>query len=209
MPTQLMGLLFAPSASAPSVLGGTVYAQFGGESGVNSPYMVGINAANGQQAFSTSYQAQYGYANQPTVIGNQVFGIAGYYGGVQGYNAITGATSWSTSLPQQTSFIPAADSTNIYIYMGSGNSSPGPQVATFYAINRATGVIAYTITNPAGGLLGTASVVLGSQNDALVLTTNSNLVSFNLANHTINWQTNVTPTGTIAVSNGKRIRSYK
>ncbi len=136
---------FGSAGSAPSVSGNTVYVQFGGHSGVSGgnstqyPYMVGLDSATGTQRFATSYAAQWGYPNQPTVQGNGVFAAAGYYGGMRGYDAAGGGVLWDAGLPQQTNYIPAADANFVYLYLGPGSASPGPEVATFYAIDRNTG----------------------------------------------------------------------
>ena len=204
---------YGTSASRTSVAGNDVYAQFGGHSGISGgnstqyPYMVGINSATGQQAFATNYAAQWGYPNQPTVDSNGVFAHAGYYGGFEDYGPASGSVLWTnTSMPQQTNYIPAADSTDLYVYMGTEGSSPGPSIATFYALKRSTGAIDYTITDPLGGGPANASnVVLGSQNDALASATENGQVvlSFNLANHTIRWRASVNVTGQMAVADGK------
>jgi PQQ-like domain len=199
---------FTP-ASAPSILGGVVYSQFGGNSTIsggtqaNWANMVGLRAANGQQIFATPYASQFTTGNQPTISGNQVFGIAGVFGGMQGYNASTGATQWFAQLPQQVQLIPAADASNLYIYFGI----PGGG-SKLYAINQVTGAIAYTIPDPLGFATPTnANVVLGNQNDALVhgaLTSASgDIISFDLSNQAIRWRVDVNATGDMAVVNGK------
>ena len=204
---------YGGTASAPSLMGNNVYVQFAGHSAVNGvplPTMVGINATTGQQSFATTYSAQWGYPNQPTVQGASVFGQAGYNAGMQGYNAVTGSTLWNTSLPIQNWYVPAADASNLYVYMGYASPSMGPAVGTLYAINQATGAIAYTIKNlgDTGYSPSTSNaknVVLGAQNDALVASIESNktyIVSFDLVHQSIRWQTQVNATGAMAVANG-------
>jgi hypothetical protein len=205
--------------SAPSVGNGQVYIQFSGHSGISGgnptqyPYMVGVNATTAGQTFATDYAAQWGYANQPTVAGNQVAGHAGYYGGMKAYNGTTGTQNWSiTNLPQQTHYIPAADATHLYVYMGEASASPGPSVGTFYAINRTTGAITYTITNPLddGRMFALAqNVVLGGQNDAIApairdfFANQYEVLSFDLVSRNIRWRVPYRATGVIAVADGK------
>ena len=176
----------------PSVFGNDVYAQFGGASSSatsnTAAYMVGINSSTGQQIFATGYTAQFGYPNQPSVDSSAIFDPAGYYGGFQSYNALTGAVNWTnTSLTTQTGYIPAADSTDAYIFFQG-----------FNAFNRITGALDYTI---GGGISnGLNNVVIGSQHDALV-----GVTDYDLLNHVVRWRANVSPTGQPARSGRKSL----
>ncbi len=212
-------------ASPPSVLGNTVYAQFDGITGATdpsvTPYIIGLNSSNGQQLFATSYSAEVGGPNQPTIQGNAVFGWAGYYGGMQAYNGTTGATLWNANLPPQDQLIPAADSKDVYVYLGANGTNPGPSIGTLYARNEFSGTTDYTIQNGLDSVGGqqnyNQNVVLGGQNDALATAKQSNtgvyVVSYNLGTRNVAWRdlfstlygvsVYYTSTGAMAATGGK------
>ncbi|MGL4419137.1 MAG: PQQ-binding-like beta-propeller repeat protein, partial [Gemmataceae bacterium] len=197
--------------SAPAVADGKVYVQKGGSSGNSGnpsqfPRAVGIDASNGEQIFNTSYNNQFGSNNQPTLHSGNMIAHGGTFGGLYSWNGTTGSQQWFTGgqgspggLPFQNDTIVAANSTHIFTYFGEASASPGPAIGTFYALNRTTGTLAYTITNSLdGGNIsgGLSAPLLGDNNDAFVLTrsttrfgtTATDLVAFNLTNQTIRWR---------------------
>lgn len=215
---------YGGGASAPSVQGNMVYAQFGGHSGISGgnptqyPYMVGLNATTGAQVFDNFYAAQWGYANQPTVTANGVFAHAGYYGGFRGYNSSTGTTLWTnTAMPQQTWTVPAADNSRIYLFLGEAGASPGPSSATFYAINQSNGAVGFSFIDPVGASPQYTQLALGGLNNALVRGGGSpagpEIISFNLAAGGVLWRSPMLSSGALAVDaarvyvpSGDRIR---
>ena len=164
----------------------------------------------GQTTFSTTFGGQWDETSRPTVLGNQVTALGGYYGGISAYDAKTGATQWSIGMPQQFGFIPAMDAQRIYIYYGAASASPGPQISTLYALNRSTGKIDYTIQNPSDPFTtysSISSVTLGGLNDALAIgNTDYNgpkqVTDFDLQNHTIKWNRGLNAVNALAVANG-------
>src|SRR5205823_3254822 len=91
-------------------------------------------------------------------------------------------------------------------------ATPGPSFGTLYAIDRSTGKVAYTIQNSLdrdhfyAAYRTTQNVVLGSQNDALVVVLDNtvvDVVSFDLGAKSIRWRTSMTATGAMAVADGK------
>lgn len=204
------------AVSAPSLGEDRVYVHKYGSSivyGGNSwqyPYLMGMDADTGEVKFTTTHAGQTDSGSRPTVLGNQVVSLGGAYGGMNAYDASTGASQWFTGLPQQYYSIPAMDEQRVYIYYGDGEFSPGPQVSTFYAIDRQTGSIQYTIQNPTDfstTYSSISSVVLGGQNDALVIcgTTSSSvkqITSFNLAQQGIKWSRGLNAVNALAVTGG-------
>jgi outer membrane protein assembly factor BamB len=90
--------------------------------------------------------------------------------------------------------------------MGSASGIPGPEIGTFYAIDRSTGNLAFTIHNPDDrNSLYKGTVFLGSQNDAITLTNGAaglTLVSFDLDQQTIRWQSAGNYLSTVAIDRG-------
>ena len=151
-----------------------------------------MNSATGSVVFATTYSAQWGAGSRPTATDGQVFVPGGYYGGLNSYNALTGANQWLATVNQQYGWIPAADTSRVYVYMGSASASPGPYTGTLYAFDRSTGHSAFTIQNPDDKFtLYNGTVFLGGQNDAITLTNGSaglTLVSFDLNQQNIRWR---------------------
>jgi hypothetical protein len=195
---------FAGSVSAPSVSGNIVYVHDFGDSDISGgtprqyPRLVGVNASTGQIQFATTHEGQGDSGSRPTVLGNQVVALGGYFGGMDSYDASTGTHQWFTAFPQQYGFIPAMDQQHVYVYYGSIGGSP--LFGTLYVLDRSSGEIDYTIQIPSDRYsTGTiSSVALGGQDDALIINSTSynvdegsdgrnQLTSFDLQHHTIKW----------------------
>lgn len=195
--------------SAPTTGNGMVYVDQTGESDAppsERPYVYGLSSATGSIVFATTYSAQWGAGSRPTVADNQVFVPGGYFGGLNSYNALTGANQWFATVNQQYGWIPAADTSRVYLYLASGGGAPGPETGTFYAFNRSTGSLAFTIQNPDDkSELFNGTVFLGGQNDAVTLTSGSaglTLVSFDLNQQAIRWRSAGNYSGSIAIDQG-------
>jgi hypothetical protein len=204
---------FVPYASSglssPSVGNGKVYVHQWGHSGISGgnasqyPYVFGLNATTGKIEFATSHSGQWSSGSRPTVADTQVFAAGGYYGGLDGYDGQSGSRNWFAKVNQQYGWIPAADSQNVYVYMGPASSSPGPYTGTLYAFNRATGASAFTILNPADThTLYNGTVFLGEQNDAVTLTYGKTITAFDLGSRTVRWRLAGNFSGAMAINGG-------
>jgi outer membrane protein assembly factor BamB len=200
--------------SAPSVMDNLVYVHDFGHSGssggsdpANHPALVGIRTLDGSTQFRRTHAGQFLAGSRPTPSQGQVFAAGGFFGGLDAYNATTGASLWFRALNQQYGWIPAADETHVYVYMGYGASGPGPDPGRLFAVNRATGVLDYEILHPQSTFSSPdQDVVLGGMNDALTITFGmggSILVSFDLVAHSIAWQVPGSFRGKMAVHNGQ------
>lgn len=184
-----------PGLSQPSVGNGKVYVHQWGHSGISGgnpaqyPYLMGMDAQTGAKQFATSHAGQWSSGSRPTVAGNQVFCVGGYYGGLDAYDAISGARNWSVGAAQTDGWIPAADDQYVYTYLNS----------TLQAYRRSDGVVAYSIPNTGGG--STSTVTLGQQNDAIVYSYGT-LTSFNLGSRSRQWVVSGNFNGGFAVADG-------
>ena len=200
------------SISAPAVGSGRVYVHQWGHSGISGgnasqyPYVFGLDPADGRIRFATAHSGQWSSGSRPTVAGNQVFAAGGYYGGLDAYQAVTGAKGWFANVNQQYGWIPAADDQRVYVYMGSASASPGPYQGTLYAFDRSTGAGAFTIVNADDRFTRyNGTVTLGGDADALTLTTGSagtTLVSFDLGARSVRWRSAGNYSGSLAVDRG-------
>ncbi|MCO6043214.1 PQQ-like beta-propeller repeat protein [Aeoliella sp. ICT_H6.2] len=205
--------------SAPSVQGDTVFIHHWGHSGssgsdfpIDYPALVGLDTQTGEQQFWTTHSGQWSSGSRPTIEGDAVFAAGGYYGGLDAYG-VDGESRWFHKVNQQYGWIPAADSENVYVYMGEASASPGPSTGSLYVVDRDTGSRSATILHPSssGTFYGQLqSVVLGGHEDALALTYNNHpaypgsrtLVSFDLSEQTIAWEIGGEFSGNPAVGNG-------
>jgi outer membrane protein assembly factor BamB len=113
---------------------------------------------------------------------------------------------WFANVNQQYGWIPAADANRVYVYMGSASASPGPQTGTLFGYDRSSGARTVSIVNGDDRFTtynGTPFV--GGQNDVLAFTVGSagyTLVSFNVANNSVNWRTPGNFSSYLAVDDG-------
>lgn len=125
--------------SGPTLGDGKLYLTIVGRSNVNSLALV--DAQTGAVTLANTFASQLETYPQPTLIDNQVFVAAGYYGGeVYAFNAANGASQWQkfgTSGVTGGQAV-AADANYVYYY-------DGPALTLFH---RATGVIAKSLGNP-------------------------------------------------------------
>lgn len=183
--------------SAPSLGNGNLYVEVGGHSGISGgnssqyPSITALNPQTGSQVFRSTYAGQWLTGSRPTVIGDRLYSIGGYYGGVDGYNAISGNKLWSapTQALLNASVSPAADSRYAYYWL-SRDSYPETLDGRLAIYDRNTGAQTYIINDnaPYSGL--DCPVVLPNETTALVLASGSGgrvLVNFDLANKNVRW----------------------
>ena len=193
---------YGSNTSAPTVYGDMVYIHRWGHSGSSGsttpehkPAVIGLDSSTGDRAFMTLHSGQWSSGSQPTVVDGGVFAAGGYYGGLDAY-AHDGTKSWFANLPQQYGWIPSADESKVYSYMGRAGASPGPSTGTLFIVDQVSGNV-NTISHPES--TGTMSrsrdegtVVLNGAGQAFALSGVSNgkaLVAFDLTSESIAWQT--------------------
>ena len=198
--------------SAPSVTGGRVYCHVFGHSSSDDgqPALVSFDRGSGRELSRTTHSGQWSSGSRPTVTANFVYAAGGYYGGVDAYFT-HGVHRWFHDVNQQYGWIPAADSLNVYVYMGEASASPGPSTGSLFVINQGSGARWATILHPrSDGSFGSSqSVMLGGQWDALALTYNDHparensrtLVSFHILSRSIRWELDGEFSGNPAVAN--------
>ncbi|MEL7237818.1 MAG: PQQ-binding-like beta-propeller repeat protein, partial [Planctomycetota bacterium] len=103
--TTLKGRAFE-GVSEPVVANGKVWVQRAGHSGLSGstdadrPALYGLSAVDGSVVSSTFFEAQWGESERPAVDNGLLVGMAGYYGGVAGYDTATGEQRWWHYGPQ-------------------------------------------------------------------------------------------------------------
>ncbi len=180
-------------STSPAYAEGKVYWEVVGDSG----NLYGLDATTGQELFHTVFSSQGVFYGVPTPYAGHLYGNSGYTGGMRGFDGTVGGIDWFRELPFQNGWSPAVDQNYAYVYMSGGSGSPGPSVSTFYALDRLTGAIAYTILNPQSnfpaGNYQNSNPLLGSQHNAFAIgqdppeTFGNPLVRFNLDSRTVSW----------------------
>lgn len=183
--------------SGPAVANGRVMSMAMDISSTNLPLDI-IDATDGRYLRSLSYESQFSRGGTPTMIGDEAYYQAGYYGNVvYAGNTATGARAWrtDTTVPGegyvQEGQSVAADAQNIY-YFGGGN---------LFALSRATGSVVARIRNPHFTMFGLSyfgtyagGPLLDGAGRVITFTSNRGtqeslpLVAFSIANATTAWR---------------------
>lgn len=165
------------SVNPASVDGGRVYLQTGNHS--SDTWLRCYDAATGASIFRSPFQAQWEEYYAPTIDGGTVFINGGYYGGMYAFDGVTGSQIWFRDLPQYDEWTPAVDAQRAYAYVGGW----------FYALNRATGSVAYSFQDPGYSWSGYSmqmAPVLGTMNDAFFIN-NGRLLCADLQTQSFRW----------------------
>jgi hypothetical protein len=151
--------------------------------------------ANGNLIGKTAMQSQGQMYQAPTVFGDAVYNDEGLFDGLARFNAADGRLAWSVRASSQRSgWTPAVDAAHAYVYLQN----------TLTVTNVADGSTAYTIDVP--GDMGQSSdpyanaVILGNQ--VAYSASGRRLVAFDLAKHSVAWQTDGHARGQPALANG-------
>lgn len=178
---------------------GRVYVDAFGHSGSSStakPTVLAYSTADGSPVFATTHSGQWNAGGQPLYHEGRVFCAGGYYGGLDAYDAVTGAREWYRGMPQQYGWTPAAKGDNLFIYLGEASASPGPSTGRLYAIDASTGNLSYEILDNESYTRG-GSVLLTENNSAL--TSNSGrIIRFDLDRKAVDWAIPMSNSATMA-----------
>ncbi|HAV36559.1 MAG TPA: hypothetical protein DCX52_09425 [Massilia sp.] len=152
-----------------------------------------FDQATGQLISKTALSSQWDRYMAPTVVGDMVYTNSGAYGGMVKFNAATNLVEWrNTTLPQYDGWTPAVDGGYAYAYMNS-------QV---YAVDTASGGIAFTIANPSGQWMGWTTSTLALDDKMGFVVHNGRLLGFDLQARARAWETNGSTIGQPIVAKG-------
>lgn len=176
--------------NAPAAANGKVFVT---STGHQDTFMWVFDQATGQLISKTTLYSQWERYLAPTVVGDMVYTNSGYYGGMVKFNSATNLVEWSnTALPQYDGWTPAVDGNYAYAYMNS-------QV---YAVDTATGSIAFTIANPNGQWMGWSTGALALADKMGFIVHGGRLVGFDLQARSLAWETNGSTIGQPVVAKG-------
>ena len=194
------------AVNPPAYANNTVYLQTGGH---EDSFLWAFDATSGSVKFQSAFANQWSHYFAPTIVGATVYMAGGYYGGMYGFYATTGAQRWFASLNQYDQFTPAVGGGFVYAYTGSYQ----PKVTV---VDTTTGLVAYEIPDPGfvwdGWSMNTAPTLGGASN--LLATNGGRLISFNLQARTIGYQLSpgfrgqpTVANGVIYVANGTQVQA--
>lgn len=180
------------NAGQAAVFDGAVYAACVGTS--VAALFTGLNAADGSALFSVYMGAQGEQIWAPIKLGNTIFTNGGYYGGMYGFDARSGANVFfNSALGGWDQWSPATDGTLVYTYTSD----------QFHARDPATGVSQWTLSLSwtwAGWSMGTSPVVA---NRLAFVISPPVLHAVDLDTHAVRWSvTGLDFKETPAVANG-------
>lgn len=183
------------SVNPPAYDDGIVYIQTGNHGG--NTFLRAYAAGTGALVFQAAHSAQWERYFTPTIVDDTVYIDGGYYGGMYAFDKHDGTQRWFTGLPQYDQWTPAVDANYAYAYVGE--YSPG-----VYALNRATGTLAFMIPDDNfqwNGWSMNLAPVLGGMGD-LIAIHDGRLIRFDVVNRSIAWELKRNFTGQPAVAHG-------
>lgn len=175
----------------PAVSGNLVYVPQNNQT--PGTYLWAFNVSTGAVAWSSPIASQWETYWSPVISNGSVWTNGGYYGGLYGFNASSGAQLFNfTSLEQYDQWSPAYYNGTVYTFV-AGN---------LRAHNPTTGAINWTASVNwiwQGWSMRTSPVITGTH--ALVIAP-PNLHAINLTSQSVEWSANATFSGTPAIANG-------
>jgi outer membrane protein assembly factor BamB len=103
-----------PSANPPAVYGGTVYVAAGQQS---STWFYGLDAATGARLFRSPMASQWEHYLPPTLGATGIYQEGGEYGGLYGFDPVTGAQRFFDAIDTGAQmWTPAVDASGVYYF---------------------------------------------------------------------------------------------
>jgi hypothetical protein len=177
------------SVNPPSYAYGRVYIQTCNHS--SDTWLWAFDSESGSQTFKSASSAQWERYSAPTMYDRSVYVNGGYYGGMYGFDAMSGERKWFLGLAQEDGWTPAVSGDTAYACVGSNLT----------AVDRSNGVVLYNIAFPNAGYGLAAIPVIGDRNNVIAIG-NGALVCFDLPNRKVAWSQTGSFSGQPALAKG-------
>jgi hypothetical protein len=176
----------------PAVSGSRVYVPQNNQT--PGTYLWAFDAGSGSVAWQAPMLSQWELYWSPIVVNDSVWTNGGYYGGLYGFNSMTGSELFlNTGLAQYDEWSPAYGNGKVYSFVAGVLRQHDP----------AAGSTEWSVTvnwNWQGWSMRTSTVITGTH--ALVISP-PNLHAINLSTQSVQWSANATFSGTPAVAEGR------
>lgn len=180
------------SMNPPSHHKGVVYTQRGNHS--SDTQLWALNASDGSVKWSTPHEAQWERYFSPAVSDLGVYVNGGTYGGIYGFNHLTGTQKFFLSLEQEDQWTPAIHDGKVYTFVNGMFRNHHPETgAVQWSLNLTWNYasIYRTICCDSGRAYVTNDSTAGVE-----------LICIDLQSQTVAWRVRGNFTGTPAISNG-------
>lgn len=173
------------SMNPPSHHKGVVYTQRGNHS--SDTQLWALNAIDGSVKWSTPHSAQWERYFSPAVSDLGVYVNGGYYGGIYGFNHLTGAQKFFISLEQVDQWTPAIHDGKVYSFVRG----------SFRNHHQETGVVQWSLNLTPNN--STCTICCDSGKAYIA---GNELVCIDLQGQSVAWRVGGSFSGTPAISNG-------
>ena len=167
-------------AGAPAIADNRVYLQTGGH---EDSFLRSFEADTGKLWLQTAFSAQWPTLFAPAPYEGDLFGYAGYGGGIASFSGATPTINWEAPLSYYDAWSPAVNENTVYAYSQTGLT----------AIDRLSGTVDYVIEDPNydwHGYSSWSSPILDDWGNILV-SQKDRLVYFDTTNRSIVWENDV------------------
>ncbi|KAF7781464.1 hypothetical protein PRUB_b0692 [Pseudoalteromonas rubra] len=156
--------------SAPSAGNELVYVHTGGH---EDTALWAFNAQTGEQVFRGTHGSQWPNYSAPTIFNDRAYVNGAYYGGMQGFNALTGEHLWQGSASWANHWEPAVNKDYVF----------APHNGDIAVLNHDNGEVLFSID----ANFDAQTPVLGTHNN--VITYGAQLVSYDIETQAVRWAT--------------------
>lgn len=188
----------ANSMNPPAYHDGRLYVQRGNHG--SDTQMICLRASDGQPEWTTPHAAQWESYLSPTVTAQGVFCNGGYYGGMYGFDPVSGTQLFFRSLAQTDRWTPTISGGELFSFVNgvftSHNLDSGTNV---WSLNLGWGGFGYSM-NRTTAVAGRAAYLVNDSPTSAY--DDEDLVCINLDTHVATWSVNGNFAGTPAVNNG-------
>jgi outer membrane protein assembly factor BamB len=164
-----------------SYVNGKVYGHIGGH---QATAFIGLDAANGTLQFSTTHGDQWSAYSAPTVYNGHAYVNGGYFGGMLAFNAASGVKEWEIASPAvdwSNFWEPAVSELGLFVVAQNKLRS----------LSLKDGSTLFDIDSPV--VANGTTPVIGTKGN--VLTLGTSVVSYDIANRKVAWQSEISRDG--------------
>lgn len=170
----------------PTYYGSNIYVTTGGH---EDTFLYALKEADGSLKYQTAFSSQWEHWKAPVIAGSTIVTAGGYYGGMYGFDLVSGAQTFFLSGVQTDGWGPVALNSTVYRTGGTGLT----------AVNPVNGTVVGTLND--ARLAPVTTPVAGDVNDLLVIA-NNRLMCIDLGPMQVKWEQSGSYVGMPVVGKG-------